>query len=261
MNAQTLKLTEIITDAGTQTRCCITEDVVAEYAERWLEGDKFPPVIVFHDGTAYYLADGFHRVLAAQRNGFKDILAEVHKGTAKDALKYALGANQTNGLRRTNADKHRCTALALNNFGNLSSVEISKLCGVSHTFVDNKRRELATVAGCDADAPRMGGDGKTRKLPERNISPPPQVETRQAESLPSTQDTRSPKDTDGAAVANQVDPFAEPAPQVDYFKERLTFLEQAIQQVRRDFPARDNEVADWLENLSREIIESATVAA
>src|SRR4051812_10700182 len=113
MNGTPLKLELIRTDAGTQSRVCLTDDVVAEYAERMIEGEQFPPVVVFHDGSDFILSDGFHRVMAAIRNQFKDILADVRKGTKLDALKYALGANRANGLRRTNADKRRCVVLAL----------------------------------------------------------------------------------------------------------------------------------------------------
>lgn len=172
MKTEALKLTEIITDAETQTRCHTTDDVVSDYAERWIEGDKFPPVIVFHDGASYYLADGFHRYLAAQRNGFKDILAEVHKGTVKDALKYALGANRANGLRRTNADKRRCVWLALENFGSTSDRQIAEMCGVSGMMVADVRREQDQLQeSCSSPAKRTGKDGKARKMPKGKSEP------------------------------------------------------------------------------------------
>lgn len=81
-----LEVAKIKLDGGTQTRVGITEEIVASYAERMEEGDKFPPVVVYFDGTYYYLADGFHRVLAAQRLRFRDIEAAIHKGTRLDAL-------------------------------------------------------------------------------------------------------------------------------------------------------------------------------
>jgi hypothetical protein len=32
-------------------------------------GRNSPPVVVFYDGTSYWLADGFHRVKAAEQAG------------------------------------------------------------------------------------------------------------------------------------------------------------------------------------------------
>src|SRR5688500_13986666 len=92
-------LHSIRTDAGTQVRAAINEDVVAEYADLMAGGVAFPPVVIFHDGSAAYLADGFHRVLAARRIGAASIVADVRAGTTTDALWYALGANNTNGQR------------------------------------------------------------------------------------------------------------------------------------------------------------------
>jgi transposase-like protein len=160
-----LQLSVLKSDSGTQSRCCITEDVVADYADRMTEGDKFPPIVVFHDGTDYHLADGFHRVLAAARNGFKDVLADVRKGSRLDALWFSLGANTTNGLRRTNADKQRCVVLALQNFGGKSDRLIAEGCGVHFDTVGKWRKQLSD-SDSSAPAPRTGKDGKTRSLPK-----------------------------------------------------------------------------------------------
>lgn len=164
-----IKLSLIKLDAGTQSRAAINAEVVADYAERMTEGDKFPAVIVFHDGSDYFLADGFHRVLACERNKFKDVLADVRNGTREDALKFSLGANRSNGLRRTNADKRYAVELALKEFSDLSSNALAKLCGVSHTFVDSVRPQPATVASCET---RKGADGKTRKMPAKRTGKP-----------------------------------------------------------------------------------------
>ena len=106
-----LKLDDITIDAETHARGCIDEDTVTDYAECMTEGDKFPPVIVFNDGSRFYLADGFHRVLAAARIGYTEIDAEVKKGTREDALWYAGGAAKTHGLRATREDLLRFNKL------------------------------------------------------------------------------------------------------------------------------------------------------
>ena len=67
MSATTLPLSFIRCDGGTQPREAINDAVVSEYAERIAEGDSFPPVTVYYDGSDYWLADGFHRVAASMR--------------------------------------------------------------------------------------------------------------------------------------------------------------------------------------------------
>lgn len=64
-----IALTSIRTDGGTQPRARLNEDQVAEYVEAMESGATFPPLVVFHDGAAYWLADGFHRYHAATARG------------------------------------------------------------------------------------------------------------------------------------------------------------------------------------------------
>ena len=130
-----LKLDQITIDAGTQTRIMMNEKTIAEYAADMTEGAKFPDVVVFASGTDYLLADGFHRFMAAQRNGWREIDAEVRTGSRLDAIKYSLGANNSHGLRRTNADKRRCVEIALEEFSNMSGREMARMCGVDNAFV------------------------------------------------------------------------------------------------------------------------------
>lgn len=164
---KSLKLDLIVTTAGTQIRASINADAVDEYAEAMRDaGNNFPPVVVFHDGSEYILADGFHRVMAASRNGFKDINADIRKGGKADALKYALGANSTHGIPRTNRDKRRSVELALEQWPKLSDVEVGKICAVGKTLVGEVRRDIQPVekTGCEK---RIGADGKERKMPTR----------------------------------------------------------------------------------------------
>jgi hypothetical protein len=63
---------------------------VQDYADALTNGAEFPPVVVFHDGTDHWLADGFHRLLAHEKAGLVDILADVRQGTKRDALLFAV---------------------------------------------------------------------------------------------------------------------------------------------------------------------------
>lgn len=155
-----LKIDSIQTEAGTQTRAKINEDAVTEYAEAMENGAEFPPVTVFHDGTDYWMADGFHRIMAASRNGFVDIEAEVRKGTKRDALIYALGANTANGLRRTNDDKRRCVEIALKEFPDWSDRRIAEACGISNSTVGIIRNEFRCANRTPDRQLRTGKDGK-----------------------------------------------------------------------------------------------------
>lgn len=147
-----LTLAEIRLDGGTQPRVAINEDVVADYAAAVHE---LPPVVVFFDGVAYWLADGFHRFHAHRRAGEHTLEALVHQGTKRDAVLYAVGANQTHGLRRTNADKRRAveTLLGDDEWKRWTDSEVARRCGVSHPFVADVRRSLETVTS-EARQPR-----------------------------------------------------------------------------------------------------------
>ncbi|CAG0959776.1 partial Transcriptional regulator NovG, partial [Anaerolineae bacterium] len=120
--------------------------VVYDYEEQMKAGDKFPPVVLFHDGERYWLADGFHRVAAARQMDAKYIDAEVHQGTQRDAMLYANGpANREHGLQLTRDDKRNRVDRMLQDdeWSQWSDRKIGKHCGVSHTFVAMRRDRLA----------------------------------------------------------------------------------------------------------------------
>jgi ParB-like chromosome segregation protein Spo0J len=53
--------------------------------------DSFAPVVVFDTEEGLLLADGYHRVAAALKEGRKTVEAEVRRGSRHDALEYAAG--------------------------------------------------------------------------------------------------------------------------------------------------------------------------
>jgi ParB-like chromosome segregation protein Spo0J len=75
-----------IDGSDTQVLAKINEQAIEDYAQAMQTGSVFPPIILYHDGTRYFVADGFHRVLAAARIKLTEIAAEVRAGTATDAL-------------------------------------------------------------------------------------------------------------------------------------------------------------------------------
>ena len=148
MPVRRLRLDQIRTNAGTQTRVQIDDATVADYAERMIAGDRFPPAVVYFDGRDYILADGFHRVRAARQARFETIQAEVRQGTRTDALKYSLASNHSHGLRRSNADKQHAIEIALKEFAGWSDRAVAELVGVSQPTVSAHRRQLKKTISC-----------------------------------------------------------------------------------------------------------------
>ena len=183
-----------------QTRAALNEDTVSDYAEAMERGERFPAVTVFTDGAEYYLADGFHRVEALRRIGKKSVMAELQDGDYKAALLYALKANSTHGLRRTNADKRHALEMAWNAREHLfggepSNALLADTCGVTRQWVikwlqeqgvnrlhpdtptaptmptrpvrpitaenDNAQAENAQISAPQMPVRRVGRDGKT----------------------------------------------------------------------------------------------------
>jgi len=133
----------IRTNSATQARVAMDQGAIHDYAEAMKDGARFPPVTLFQDADIYWLGDGFHRVEAAQLSGKKNIKAEIRQGGVREAQLFAIGANHAHGLRRSNADKRKAVNIMLDDpeWGEWSNNEISKLAGVSHTFVNTMRTE------------------------------------------------------------------------------------------------------------------------
>ena len=97
---------------------------------------------------------------AAQRSGLATIKAAVHEGARTDALKHALGANSTNGVYRSNADKRNAVEIALEEWPNLSNSVIAELCRVSDDLVRRCRIEMEKLSRIEPQSHVTGKDGK-----------------------------------------------------------------------------------------------------
>ncbi len=157
-----LLLDEIDIYSGTQTRVSTNDEAVDGYAEAMKLGAEFPPIIVFFDGAKYYLADGFHRYLAAKKIEAPNLVAEVREGTRGDALIHALGANATNGVYRTNGDKRNAAEIALEEWTDRSNAYLADICKVSIELVRRVRKQL----GLENTDGVIGRDGK-KYLPKK----------------------------------------------------------------------------------------------
>jgi len=167
-------------DGKTQSRERINEETVKEYAEAMQAppgsrpSPAWPPVTVFFDGTEYWMADGFHRLLAMKQIGRKNIVADVEKGTREDAAWAACAANKTHGLRRTNADKRKTVTMALKLHPEKSNRAIAEHCGVSDMFVGSVRRQVQTACTSGGPVARLGRDGRSYPVPGRGEQTAPE---------------------------------------------------------------------------------------
>ena len=157
----------IIFDAGTQARTKTDIKTCEAYVESMKDGVEFPPLDVFSDGSSekYILADGFHRLqshLSFRPN--EPIKCRVHFGTLEDAQWFAITANKTHGLRRTNDDKRKAVKMALRHHKsrdeNMSDRAIAEAVGVDHKTVAFIREKLGLTGEFPQSTRRMGKDGR-----------------------------------------------------------------------------------------------------
>lgn len=143
VNIKPIVRSAIRIDGGTQARVTLNADTVAEYKAALADGKVLPPIIVFFDGTDFWLGDGFHRYHAQEDKA--SVMADVRVGTKRDAILFACGANANHGLQRSNEDKRRAVAIMLGDaeWAKMSDREIAKHCAVSNTFVSNIRTPKA----------------------------------------------------------------------------------------------------------------------
>lgn len=198
IKTKTIKLKDIVIDAGTQQRVTPTDSVIDEYAESIKCGAKFPPVTVFSNGVEYYLVDGFHRYFAHKKvDGITEIEAEIHEGTKRDAILHSASVNGTHGLRLTNQDKRKHVLVLLNDeeWSQWSNRDIAKHCNVGHSFVDKLRKEV------NGELPTVG---------KTSSKPAPILESKNEETAEQTEnheefDEKSIREE----MADEFDPVAE----------------------------------------------------
>lgn len=185
----------LIQDRTVQPRTDKTAAVVLEYAEQMARNralkalgepfEDFPPVIAFREpGTdLYWLADGFHRVEAADLEASKredgheaEIAVEARPGGKLEAILYAAGANATHGLRRTSKDKVRSVLLLLEHpvviREGWSDARIAVHAHVSASMVRKHRQERDRRLGLPPVTVRVGLDGKAYQTQQDSQSEP-----------------------------------------------------------------------------------------
>lgn len=142
-------------DGDTQVRKSLNLEKVEEYAEAMKEGAEFPPVTVFHDGSHYWLADGFHRYHAARKAEQDEILADVKNGTVQEAQLFAFGANSTHGLAMTREERRDVAIRMIKHPLAIDwpNTKIARVVGLSSMTIGRLKASLEVPPSKPADKP------------------------------------------------------------------------------------------------------------
>ena len=251
-------------DTSLQVRYGVDAKAICEYAEAMSAGAKFPDVTVFTDGETYWLADGFHRVLAAKSNGKTAIPADVRKGTRIDALRFALKANGTHGVRMSNADKQHALEVAWENRAELfggepSAALLADTCGVHRNtaqqfMADQVAQNVQPEAPSRPVRParqvaqnvqperpqmpvrRVGRDGKTYPMRPSMPARPPAAEAARPDARPPARPVRKmPVDRYGTEIPVEMQEAFESSPLADI----LSCISKARVALRKGFDEHD----------------------
>lgn len=143
-NLQTLPLSKLALRPETQSRAAIDQDTVQNYCDSMLDGEEFPPIIVFFDGLEYYVVDGYHRCYASKKAGIKDVAAKVMSGSLRDAILYSTGVNPDHGLPRNRDDKRKIVMKFLDDFewSEWTDAAIARKCHISAMTIGRIRKSL-----------------------------------------------------------------------------------------------------------------------
>jgi hypothetical protein len=289
---QAIPIELIRTDGGTQIRACETfQTKVDEYAEAMASGAEFPPLVVFFDGTDYWLSDGFHRFgaynicMQAWELPGLDIDCDVRAGDLRDAIMFACGTNAEHGIPRTNVDKRNAVETMLKNplvscdedGTPWSDRAIGRICKVHHSFVGKIRAEVTGyIASERAYTNKHGGQstmntaniGGKPEHPDEFAEPEPEPEEDEPppEPGPDPEDDNPEPDEEEASAppANaKVIPFTSPW---DYLYDRLSEIDRQVAALPdpsvavREFPtalahampmARVLEIMRWFQEFAR----------
>ena len=165
-----VSVSDIRAERDVQSRVEVSESVATEYAEAMLEGHEFPPITVFFDGNDYWLADGFHRLVASKISGAGAIACDVREGGKRDAALHAVSCNATHGFRRSNADKRAAVMRLLRDeeWSQWSDREIARRALVGNAFVSRLRASIC-VRETDSSKRKAVRNGKSYEMDTANI--------------------------------------------------------------------------------------------
>ena len=251
-------------DLTLQTRAGTDADTIRTYAEAMADGAQLPDVTVFTDGETYWLADGFHRVLAAKSNGKTAISADVRKGTEDDAVVFGGTANNKQGKRPTMADVQHFLSMVWERreaiFGGTpTGGNLAERCGVSRAtgerFVQRKLAEMPkapsrpTASKIQSKMPTrpthlVGANGraypvrpapKVAETPSAPVRPTVSKTQLKMPTKPERQHPVVPVDRYGTEIPVEMQEAFEPSPLADI----LSCISKARVALRKGFEEKD----------------------
>lgn len=205
-----IEISKIRLDERLQSRAALDQNVVAEYAEAYRANVKMPPVVLFFDGSTHWLADGFHRYNGAKDAGLTQIHEEVIPGTFREAILHSVRANETHGLRRTNADKRKAVQTLLDDaeWATWSSEAVAKACCVSPRTVSAIRHSAnAELEQAPAEVTYTTKHGTTATMQTAKIGKKGEAQ----DHLRETEDA-APKPAAEPECAPKIEEIQEPEP-------------------------------------------------
>ena len=117
---------------------------MAAFAEQMREGVVFSPIRVWWDGITYWLADGLHRVMAAEQAGLSEIPCEIHLGTQSNAQWDCYAHLAVHALRGSLEERQSLFALVFQHLdaSALSDDRIAQHLGVAESLVRQWRKRF-----------------------------------------------------------------------------------------------------------------------
>ncbi len=145
----------------------LSEEYVAELSAFRKDGGEYHDRPVLFSDAALLIGDGMHRLAADEDAGLDETECEIRSGGPREALAYALSSNEHHGRKRTSAEKRRAVEIALTDpeWSTWNSYQLARLCGVSHTFVDNMRSPVVNVDNAHPTNPTNSGTFATSDAP------------------------------------------------------------------------------------------------
>ena len=165
------------------------QDKVQELANLIKDGLEPSPITLVGADQEKILADGLLRYEAHKLAGKEKIEAIIFEGSERDVFLLSVYKNANHGLRLNHKDKRRSAIKLLTDpeWSLWSSNVIAKFLGVSHTFINNVRKELESTSNGFKTTSRISGDGLIRNIENighwKNATVPSGNETKNKHTL------------------------------------------------------------------------------
>jgi len=222
----------------------VDDDVVKKYTDTmrgdWGAADHwpYPPILVYRiadeRGDVWpIVVDGWHRIRAAGRMGWRAVPCDVVDGTIEQAMIAAAAANGKHGHPLTRDERKRAVSLALQGDASQSDRAIARLVGCSPMTVGPIREALEDVGAIAQQRERVGADGKVyptmsrdehkektlhewenrtvgRAATSKKIDTRPELAADEFEDEPTTEDDHEDESEDTAPEVSKLDTWTEP---------------------------------------------------